>query len=567
MIDWMLDTFWATSLLILAVLLLRRPVTDFFGATIAYSLWLIPATRLFMPVLYKEVEAAPLQQFSKETTIPLDAMQNIAVNPIFQQVFIDWAIIALVIWAGVAAAIFIIQTARYISMRDEILSNAKILDQYDNVILIESDMVQGPLAFGIFKKYIAMPLNFDAMFPSDEREMALAHEMVHHKSGDLIINLFAFIFLCLSWFSPLSWYAWNKFRIDQESACDARVLKESDKGCAHVYGRALVRSANDEAPIFATALNSPKTILTRLRMLKMPPISNKRKIFGKLSIFTMIAAALPLTATVIPVAAQEEKELKPKQVIQDVGPDTIIEPKYKIPTKGSKLDEEIRVIKVKNIDSDKSRKVIISGNQADDANTKEIDVNGKKFFVNSNNRLSDKEIEKLVGDAEKSLEKIEFKSNQKVKFPKGTKFVIRSDDDGKIKTFDIVGDSTIKKDTAILKADNNIKLKTNDRVAILSDKLAIKGNERFPANSFNVACKENTKKKSSFCDGSKRFALVKSIEVLRSLEDLQSNIRAELVKSLKTTQLSKKERKKVIKELEKTMKDLEQRLDNLREIN
>ena len=71
---------------------------------------------------------------------------------------------------------------------------------------------------------VALPPGFFRNFNERERELALAHEIAHHKSGDLLVNLFAFGLLCLHWFNPLAWIAWRAFRFDQEAACDARVL-------------------------------------------------------------------------------------------------------------------------------------------------------------------------------------------------------------------------------------------------------------------------------------------------------------------------------------------------------
>jgi hypothetical protein len=69
----------------------------------------------------------------------------------------------------------------------------------------------------------------------------------------------------------------------------------------------LARTAFDGVPAFATALNSPKTIIERLRRLNMKNASTKRRLFGKIGIIAAAALVLPLTATVVPaVVAQDE---------------------------------------------------------------------------------------------------------------------------------------------------------------------------------------------------------------------------------------------------------------------
>src|SRR4051812_10533202 len=61
MIDWLIDTLVANSLLMALVLLIRGPVRRQFGATVTYGLWVIPALRLMMPPVITTVErAAPI---------------------------------------------------------------------------------------------------------------------------------------------------------------------------------------------------------------------------------------------------------------------------------------------------------------------------------------------------------------------------------------------------------------------------------------------------------------------------------------------------------------------------
>lgn len=51
MIGWLAQNMLGASLLMLLVLLIRRPVAALFGAGWAYALWLLPLVRLIMPHL------------------------------------------------------------------------------------------------------------------------------------------------------------------------------------------------------------------------------------------------------------------------------------------------------------------------------------------------------------------------------------------------------------------------------------------------------------------------------------------------------------------------------------
>jgi beta-lactamase regulating signal transducer with metallopeptidase domain len=312
---WLFDTFVVTSMLMLLVLLLRRPVARHFGPSVAYALWLIPAARVLMPSL----EGAPAPTLESGTALPdtvRDAILAGIVTPentasatsqMASTPSVDYIVLGLTLWLGGATLFFIIQMIRYASMRDELLSEATEIANINGVSVVASDQVAGPLAFGLFKRYIAVPQDFTKSYSAEERELAIAHEMAHHRSGDLFANLAAFILLCLSWFNPVAWLSWSAFRIDQEAACDARVLAGKDTQDRVIYGRVLARTAFDGVPAFATALNSPKTIIERLRRLNMKNASTKRRLFGKIGIIAAAALVLPLTATVVPaVVAQDE---------------------------------------------------------------------------------------------------------------------------------------------------------------------------------------------------------------------------------------------------------------------
>ncbi len=520
MMEWMIDTIWASSLLILFVLILRRPVAHYFGPSIAYTLWLIPAARLFMPAIYKEVEVGTMQ-----TTLPtqgVTSFEHIIGAPINNAAVpnINWLAIMMVIWCGTAVAIFIIQTMRYIAMRDEMLANADTLGQYDNITLIQSDMVSSPLAFGIFKKYIAVPLDFESMFPREERKLAILHEMAHHKSGDLIINTLAFAFLCLTWFSPLSWFAWNKFRIDQESACDARVLRGAENGSAHIYGRALLRSTHSDGPIFLAALNSPKTIITRLKRLKMSSISYKRQMFGKLSIFSVIAAALPMTATIVPVAAQEKERVslsksnhkmqvkKEGQFIANHAHEKSLTPATAatITVKGDNIINDAVSKNHKNI----SINIGTNGEKTEDKDRDVINIKNPQIKL-------DKNINLLTADIKKSLRKIELKFTHDHKSPKDAKVTIRKHKNGSIEISNTVDDETAY---------------------------------HLSHHPFQSYCKStyNSQGVLAVCNTIKTNQTIHNN--LQKLNKIQSRIHQSVLKTLKETDIAKKDQRKIIRKIE-----------------
>ena len=120
----------------------------------------------------------------------------------------------------------------------------------------------------------------------------------------------------------------------------------------------------------------------------MKDISKTRLLTGRLAIFAAIAAALPLTATVIPVFAQEEAK--------DAAADGKVE----------KKKSKILIIKTKDGNAQGTN---VSGNEATPF-VKTIQKDGKTIVVSSSEELKEAEIEKLIAEAEKSAEQAEVEA-------------------------------------------------------------------------------------------------------------------------------------------------------------
>lgn len=391
---WLFDSLLVTTLMMGVILLVRRPVAKMFGPGVAYALWLIPAARLLMPSLEGPAEpvgeSAPgVSDIVRETILTGVSAPGTVVDTTSKSVVaaIDLTALGITFWLGGAALFFIVQMIRYASMRDDLLSEAEEIATIDGVKVVASDQVAGPLAFGLFKRYIAVPENFTKSYSPAERDLALAHEMAHHKSGDLFANLAAFIILCLQWFNPVAWMSWNAFRFDQEAACDARVLAGKGNEERAIYGQALARTAFDGVPTFATALNSPKTIIERLRRLSMKDASKTRRSIGKLGILTAGAIILPLTATIVPAVVAQEAE----KVVGDEAKPEIIK-------------KNVKIIKIKKGDGET---VDVTAHDGDGKEVTKIEREGKTFIFRTDKQLSEEEIEKMVAEAQKSAAEAE----------------------------------------------------------------------------------------------------------------------------------------------------------------
>ena len=292
MIDWLTSTLIATTALMALVLLVRNPVRRMFGAGVAYALWLLPAARAVLPSFTETVERQVAQSTSTAMSFPISSAPVAAAA----EPAIDLLMLLLAIWLAGAAGMLGRGLVTYRKQRSGILEGAIQLARLDGIRILRSERVRGPLAFGIFDRVIVLPLDFDQKFTDRQRCLALEHELAHHRCGDLLANLFAFVLLCLQWFNPLAWAAHSAFRFDQEAACDARVLDKAQPGERASYGAALAKAASGRTLLFAGALDRPSTLSRRLTIMTVNA-SKRTRTIG----FTLVGAclflALPLTAS------------------------------------------------------------------------------------------------------------------------------------------------------------------------------------------------------------------------------------------------------------------------------
>lgn len=315
MMDWLTDTFIWTAALIVFVLLVRRPVARHFGPQAAYALWALPLIRLVLPPLTLPAWMAPVEPaVPAETALPpMDIMTIItnrpetAVVPTSEVVTAEPVIpftlseIALAIWMAGALTFIFLRFRAYRQMRQDLLAGGRDVGQSGKVRLVETPSTSAPLAFGVFDKVVALPEGFMANWDRDARDLALAHELAHHKGHDLAINMAVQPLFALHWFNPLGHLGWLALRRDQEAACDARVIAERASDDRATYAQVIASFAAGPNVALAAPMACPvlgdKSIIHRLRSLKMDNQSTKRRIAGR-GLLAAALVALPLTATV-----------------------------------------------------------------------------------------------------------------------------------------------------------------------------------------------------------------------------------------------------------------------------
>lgn len=300
--SWLLDTLAWTAGLIALVLILRRPVARYLGPGAAYALWLLPFLRLLLPPIvlpaWLAPQASPEAAFMViEHAAVLDGTGAVqAASPTFPS-----AAALLALWFAGAAIFLWLRFSGYHRMRRLLLARAAPVGEAGKVRLVETPETSAPIAFGVLDKVIALPPGFMARQDRAARDLALAHELAHHRGHDLLANFAAQPLFALHWFNPLAYMGWQAMRRDQEAACDARVVENGDREMRAAYGQVIASFAAGPRVALAAPMACPvlgdKSIIHRLRSLTMSEITPRRRLTGRVLLAAGLLA-LPLTASI-----------------------------------------------------------------------------------------------------------------------------------------------------------------------------------------------------------------------------------------------------------------------------
>ncbi|QHL91312.1 hypothetical protein GVO57_11415 [Sphingomonas changnyeongensis] len=305
MTGWLVEALAASALLMIAVLVVRRPVAARFGPHAAYALWLLPALRLVLPPLPAELTLWPaLAPAPLATALPgalpvelvfvavPEAAQPLDNGP-------GTAGTLLAVWALGALIFLAVHLWRYRSFLAAMRRMGVELPRLDHggIEVWASAAAPGPFAAGIFAKSIVLPIDWRQRFTPAELHLALAHEAAHHRRHDMSANLAALAVLALHWWNPIAHYAYRAFRLDQELACDAAVLAGAGPDMRVAYGRAMLKSARGRLPAAACGLGAGDDLKRRLKMMATYRPDARRARIGTLVVALAVGGGLALTAS------------------------------------------------------------------------------------------------------------------------------------------------------------------------------------------------------------------------------------------------------------------------------
>lgn len=240
MTEFLLQLCAPLSLLLLLLILAQKVLLKPLGARSIYAIWFAVPLFLLMSVLLPFLPVS----FHSE---PIKRYQ-VGVQQISASVSDSSALFSLWLLGCVLCSAYLLLS--YLSSRAQYHKAIPVNLARHAIQCRQAVDCSGPCISGLFAPHILLPADFFTRFDATQQHLVLMHELTHWRRGDLHLNYFALLILCLCWFNPLCWLAYRKYRQAQELSCDAVVTEHAGKAEKIAYGHALLSSTKQPSSLW-----------------------------------------------------------------------------------------------------------------------------------------------------------------------------------------------------------------------------------------------------------------------------------------------------------------------------
>lgn len=103
-----------------------------------------------------------------------------------------------------------------------------------SVILLQSELVKVPMALGILKPVILLPLGLLTHLPPEQVETILLHELAHIRRRDYLVNLLQHVVEAIFFFNPAIRWISSLIRQEREACCDDIVIASCNEKTSYL---------------------------------------------------------------------------------------------------------------------------------------------------------------------------------------------------------------------------------------------------------------------------------------------------------------------------------------------
>lgn len=287
MIEWLILQQGPLSLALLLLIVLEHFFTPKLGARFTYTLWAMIPLTVLLNNLPQQIIALPANSFSR---------YMVGGNPSPE---LSGSQILLIGWMAGVAVLSLVFILQYWQLSHSVQNAHRNHQRF-----YYSSLATTPMLFGFIAPKILLPINFATLFCAQQQQLILEHENTHLRQRDPIWNAVALAIILIFWFNPLVWLGIRSFRINQELACDNRVLTTKTDAQKFLYAKALLQCAEHTSrrPSLYPTFGEKSTMFKRLNAIKKPVSASK---VGGLAALILVCAVTANTA----VATQPEHKV------------------------------------------------------------------------------------------------------------------------------------------------------------------------------------------------------------------------------------------------------------------
>ncbi|HOW72089.1 MAG TPA: M56 family metallopeptidase [Phycisphaerae bacterium] len=199
--------------------------------------------------------------------------------------------LAAMVWTLGVCAMSVRLLAGWLGLRRLYLGQSQLLpDAIDNVVcrmrqrlglgermeVLATRAWREPVAFGLLKPIVLLPLSLLTQYPAEVLEAMIAHELAHVRRYDLWVNVFQRVVEAVLFYHPAVWWASGRMRLERELCCDDLAIRVTGRRAE--YASALVELCRtwqgSMTPALAAGMFGPRlTMMTRVRRVLHLPTS------------------------------------------------------------------------------------------------------------------------------------------------------------------------------------------------------------------------------------------------------------------------------------------------------
>ncbi len=184
------------------------------------------------------------------------------------------------------------------------------------VTLVQSILVEVPVAIGWLRPVILMPASLLTRLAPHQIEAVLAHELAHVRRCDYLVNVLQTVAETLLFYHPAVWWVSRRIRIEREHCCDDMAVAAC--GSQVDYAQTLiVLETNRTAPPWAMAAtggSKASSTLARVRRILGVPAPSGSRAGGWAAAVIMLVLVGGLAAVVPFTLAAPPAESKPQEI-------------------------------------------------------------------------------------------------------------------------------------------------------------------------------------------------------------------------------------------------------------